>query len=84
MSAAERTTDHQIIRQWAERHGGRPACVKGTGRDADDPGILRLDFGEPEETLEPISWEAWLAAFERNQLALLYSKDSRFNKLIAR
>src|SRR4051794_26576024 len=30
MSAAQRTTDHQAIRRWIEKRGGRPARVKET------------------------------------------------------
>ena len=48
---AQTTTDHDTIRKWAEAREGRPARVKGTG-DAKDAGLLRLDFGTPEESLE--------------------------------
>ena len=83
MSSATPTTDHDEIRRWAEDNGGRPACVKGAGRDG-DPGILRLDFDEKEESLEPISWDQWFEWFDRNDLALLRSEDSRFSKLVSR
>lgn len=83
MSAATPTTDHDEIRRWAEQNNGKPACVKGTGKGK-DPGILRLDFDEKEENLEPMEWEAWFEAFEKNKLALLKSDDSRFNKLVSR
>ena len=83
MASAEAITDHDEIRQWAEKNGGRPAAVKGTGK-GDEPGVLRLDFGEPDEGLEEISWDAWFHAFDRNKLALLRGEDSRFNKLIGR
>ena len=85
MSQGKTTTDHDEIRRWAEARGGRPAHVRKTG-GKDDPGILRLDFGEPDESLEEISWEAFFETFEENDLALLYQdeKDSRFNKLVHR
>jgi hypothetical protein len=83
MSSAKPVTDHTKIRRWAEDNNAKPACVKGTGKGK-DPGILRLDFDEPEESLEPISWDAWFDAFEKNKLALLISPDSRFNKLVSR
>jgi hypothetical protein len=65
--------------------------VKGTGGDG-DPGILRIDMpgGAGEERLEPITWEEWFDAFDRNRLAFLYQdrtaegEESRFNKLISR
>lgn len=83
MSSATAITDHDEIRSWAEKNGGRPAAVKDTGKKG-DPGVLRLDFGEADEGLEEISWDDWFAAFDENKLALLRSEDSRFNKLISR
>jgi hypothetical protein len=87
MSQGKTTTDHATIRKWVEKHGGLPARVKNTGdRDEGDPGILRFDFGEPDESLEEISWEEFFQKFDENGLALLYEDDgkSRFNKLIRR
>jgi hypothetical protein len=83
MSSATPITDHREIRRWAEQNNARPACVKGTGKGK-DPGILRLDFDEKDESLEPIDWDVWFDWFEKNELALLRSDDSRFNKLISR
>jgi hypothetical protein len=89
MSEAKTTTDHDTIRQWAEARQGRPATVKRTGGKG-EPGVLRFDFGEPEESLEPISWEEFFEKFEESKLALLYqdkTKDgatSRFFKLVRR
>jgi len=86
-----KTVDHDEIRRWVEERGGKPACVKGTGRDG-DLGILRIDFpgyGE-DENLQHVGWEEWFDAFEDNGLAMLVQaesddgKVSRFNKLIAR
>ena len=85
MSEAVQTTDHDKIRAWAEERGGHPARVKGTGGKG-DAGLLRLDFDEPEEGLEEISWEEFFAKMDESELALLYQDepDSRFNKLVAR
>ena len=82
---AQTTTDHDAIRKWAEARNGRPASVKGTG-DAEDAGLLRLDFGEPEESLEKISWEDFFKTFEESELAFLYEDEpeNRFNKLVRR
>ncbi|MGV6871877.1 hypothetical protein ACUSIJ_04185 [Pseudochelatococcus sp. B33] len=86
MSAATTTTDHDEIRQWAESRSGRPARVN-TGEPG---GILRIDFGEPEEGLEAISWEAFFEIFDENRLAFLYQDEtkgggqSRFNKFVRR
>ena len=94
MSGENRTTtDHDEIRRWAEGRGGQPAAVEGTG-SGDDPGILRIAFPDrlqsEDESLEEISWNEWLEAFDRNGLALVYQEqtaegqESRFNKLVSR
>lgn len=85
MSSATTTTDHQEIRNWVEKRGGRPARVKGTG----EPGVLRIDFREPDEDLEEISWEDFFDAFESQSLAFLHQdaidgNESRFNKFVRR
>jgi hypothetical protein len=79
------TTDHEEIRRWAERHGGKPAHVKRTG-EKDDPGVIRIDFPgySGEDSLEPISWEEWFEKFDERGLALLYREQDRFNKIIRR
>lgn len=78
------TTDHDVIRKWAEARAARPARVKGTG--GEDAGLLRLDFGPPEEDLEPIGWDEFFETFEASGLAFLYDDDpeSRFSKLVRR
>ncbi|HLM35230.1 MAG TPA: hypothetical protein VK278_05565 [Gaiellaceae bacterium] len=85
MAEAKTTTNHDEIRRWAEDRDGRPARVKETG-GGDDPGILRIDFRDPDEGLEEISWDEWFEAFDENRLAFLYQDEgeSRFNKLVAR
>jgi len=87
MSEATTTTDHEVIRNWAEARGGKPARVKGTGKDG---GILRIEFDAPEEGLEEISWNDFFRIFEENELAFLHQDltedggTSRFNKLVDR
>ncbi|OAP36347.1 1,4-alpha-glucan branching enzyme [Sinorhizobium glycinis] len=86
MSASKTTTDHDTIRKWAEGRDGHPARVKG----ASDGGLLRIDFGKPEQRLEEISWEDFFRIFDENKLAFLYQdrtaegKVSRFFKFIDR
>jgi hypothetical protein len=92
MSEAKRTTDHETIRSWVEERGGHPARVRGTGRDEEDAGILRIDFPgySGEGKLEKIDWETFFDEFEDSQLAFLYQeetkdgKTSRFSKLVQR
>jgi hypothetical protein len=86
MSSSETTTDHDEIRKWAESRDGRPAVVRTRG----DGGILRIDFGEPEEDFEEISWDEFFKIFDENKLAFLHQdktqdgKTSRFNKFVDR
>jgi hypothetical protein len=90
-SQATATTDHQEIRRWAEQRGANPACVRGTGDDA-DIGILRLDFPgySGQDSLQHITWDEWFRKFDERGLALLHQdstargQKSNFNKLISR
>ena len=86
MSEAKTTTDHNEIRKWAEARKGHPAMVDTKG----EGGILRIDFGTPEDSLKQIEWEEFFEIFDKNKLAFLYqdkTKDggeSRFNKFVER
>lgn len=88
MSEATATTDHDAIRRWVEKRDGRPARVAETAESGG--GILRVDFGEPEERLETIDWHTFFQIFEDNDLAFLHQEKtsdggtSRFFKFIAR
>lgn len=85
------TTNHNVIRRWAEKRNARPARVRGTGRRG-DAGIIRLDFPgyRGARRLEEISWKEWFNTFDRNNLALVYQnttasgRPSNFNKLVER
>jgi hypothetical protein len=89
MSKAKVTVDHEEIRRWAEERGGRPSRVRDSGGKG-GPGILRLDFGDPDPSLVEIAWDEFFRAFDENELALLHQDEtegggkSRFNKLIHR
>lgn len=88
---AQKTTDHDTIRQWVEAREGRPAAVAQT-HEGGEVGVLRIAFAEPEqdEGLEDISWEEFFEKFEEKNLAFLYqeqTKDggtSRFFKFVGR
>lgn len=90
MASAKVTTDHDTIKSWAEKRGGHPATVKGTGRGGEEAGILRLDFDPPDEKLEKISWDEFFEKFDDAELAFLYQdkasggKTSRFHKFVNR
>lgn len=86
MSNSETTTNHETIRKWAEARDGHPAKVKTSA----DGGILRIDFGDKEESLEAIDWDEFFRIFDENDLQFLYQDrtqdggTSRFNKFIDR
>ena len=71
------TSNHDEIRQWAQRQGARPSQVRGTG------GLLRFDLGEPDERLEEIDWDRFFEVFDGSNLALIYEPDGRFNKFVS-
>jgi hypothetical protein len=86
MSEANTTTNHDEIRKWVEDRNGRPAMVRTKG----EGGILRIDFGEPDEALEPVDWDEFFEIFDENNLAFLHQDKtnnghlSRFNKFVER
>jgi hypothetical protein len=88
MTQAIATTDHETIRRWAEERDGHPAYVKGT--HGPRGGLLRIDFGKPEESLGRIGWDEFFATFDENNLAFLYQDEtsagakSRFAKFVDR
>lgn len=85
---SQTTTDPEIIRKWMEDRGGKPAKVKGT--EAGGTALLRIQFDEKQDKLEPMTWEEFFDQFEKNDLAFLYQEEtkegeqSRFFKFISR
>ena len=77
MSSASQTTNHDEIRRWIEDRQGTPSRVKDSG----EGGILRVDFGEPEEALEPIEWDEFFQIFEKSDLAFLHQDKTEDGKL---
>lgn len=89
MSDSATTTDHRVIKKWADERGGKPATVRATEEDG-HAGILRIDFGPAEDRLEEIEWDEFFRKFDESDLAFLYqdlTKDgklSRFHKFMRR
>jgi hypothetical protein len=91
MAESKSTSDHDVIREWVEARGGSPSRVKGTGGEADEAGgILRIDFGEKEKSLEEISWDEFFEVFDDRDLAFVYQDEkvhggkSYFCKFVSR
>ena len=92
-AASYTTTDHDVIRAWAEARGGRPAAVGGTGDEPDhepDAGLLRIEFRDEDDALHEVDWEPFFRTFEDRGLAFVYQEktsdgeQSRFNKFVRR
>ncbi len=84
----KQTTNIKDIECWVEARGGKPAVVKsGNGERTE---LLRIDFGEKEESLEPISWEEFEKIFKKHELVFLFQErtadggESRFFKFVAK
>lgn len=84
---ATTTTEHEEIRRWAERNGGKPAAVKRTHQGG-DVGIIRIMFPDAPQSehgdLVEIGWDEFFQEFEDRNLALLYDEDGLFNKIVGR
>ncbi|WP_372495054.1 hypothetical protein [Micromonospora phytophila] len=70
------TTDHEVIRRWAESRKGVPCTVDGSEHDG-HAGVLRFDFpaNGREDRLREISWEEWFAAFDQRRLNFIYQEE---------
>jgi hypothetical protein len=83
------TTDHDVIRAWAEARGGAPSSVEGTG-GGDDAGVLRIEFRDPDHELDEVDWDPFFRTFDGRGLAFVYQEHtsdgevSRFNKFVRR
>ncbi len=90
-SRSRTLTGHDEIRRWAEERGARPSVVRTT-RDAENSGIIRLDFPgySGADSLEEIAWDEWFEDFDHRNLALIVQDQtangalSNFNKLVSR
>jgi hypothetical protein len=84
---AETTTDHETIRRWAEKKGGKPAAVARTHQGG-DVGIVRIMFPDAprseHQALTEISWEEFFREFDQRKLALIYEEDGLFSKIVGR
>ncbi|MFF4891251.1 hypothetical protein [Micromonospora chersina] len=70
------TTDHEVIRRWAEARKGVPTTVDGSEHDG-HAGVLRFDFPSNgrEQRLREISWEEWFRTFDERRLNFIYQEE---------
>jgi hypothetical protein len=69
------TRNPDVIRQWADERGGRPATTPGG--DAENPRVLRIDFPDYDRNLQPVTWDAWLKVFNDRELVFLYQETMK-------
>jgi hypothetical protein len=89
---AKTTTNHAEIQAWIEKREGQPATVKGTARQGETVGMLRVSFPGHgrDESLQEVTWEDFFAKFDQANLAFLYQDTteeggtSRFFKFVRR
>jgi hypothetical protein len=74
------TRDHDVIRQWAQRHRAEPA----TGEESPSgPAVVRVNDGGAGvrfnfpgvAPFRPITWDEWFDNFERNGLSFVYEEE---------
>ena len=75
MTRAHMLTRHRDIQNWVNDRQGRPAIARVRDRFGDERSQLKLRFahnaeGREDVGMSPVSWTAWLAELDRQQLAL--------------
>ncbi|WP_116047696.1 hypothetical protein [Amycolatopsis palatopharyngis] len=71
------TTNHDVIKKWAEARDARPATVPGT-EHGERLGVLRFDFpGYGGDDLKEVSWDEWFDTFDQRQLNFLYQEERK-------
>ncbi len=93
MTHAHTLTRHRDIQAWVSDRKGLPALVRAPDSSGGMRAQLALRFegmerprGMPkvDQGASPVSWSAWLAELDRQQLALRVSEDGEDYELIER
>jgi len=73
---------HSEIQLWASEHRGQPAIRRVPDMSGTIQSELHLKFdgseGRVGDGLSPVSWAAWLAELDRQNLAVKVGRASRF------
>ena len=71
------TTNHDVIRKWAEERKAIPSTVEGT-KQRDTISVLRFDFplGPSRSRLRHVSWDEWFKAFDERGLNFIYQEQT--------
>ena len=87
LTEAHTLTRHRDIQNWVAARKGMPALVPARNRLGELRSSLAIKFdasGEPhgmpavDQGATPVSWTAWLAELDRQQLALRVSPDDTY------
>lgn len=87
-------TRHRDIQNWVSDHRGTPAIARVRDTYGSVKSQLRLSFeqrarartnlAETDDGVTPVSWTAWLAELDRQQLALKVSSDATAFEFVER
>jgi hypothetical protein len=74
------TTEHSLIRRWAEAHGAEPATgeatVSGPAKLAVNDGGVGIRFNFPgAAAFRPIEWDEWFEHFDRHHLSFVFEEQ---------
>ena len=87
MQHSHTLTRHRDIQAWVVDRQGLPAVSQVADRFGAVSPRLTIHFGRPEaptaapgidDGVSPVSWTAWLAELDRQQLALKVTPDTDF------
>ncbi|NMH90782.1 hypothetical protein HF519_04125 [Pseudonocardia bannensis] len=71
------TTNHEVIRKWAEEREAQPATVPDT-EHGDHLGVLTFDFpGYGGENLRHVSWDEWFRTFDERGLNFIFQEKKK-------
>lgn len=87
MTSTHMLTRHRDIQNWVSGRHGMPAIVRTPTSTGSMRSKLALRFNRAakpgitpsvDQDMSPVSWNAWLSEFDRQQLALRIISDSEF------
>lgn len=72
------TTNHDVIKRWAQARQAKPATIRNTDRD-NRPGVLRLEFPgfQSSPNMVGVTWNQWFRTFDERQLNFVYQERLR-------
>ncbi|RKN39134.1 hypothetical protein [Micromonospora endolithica] len=72
------TTNHDVIRRWAQERNARPATITGTEQDG-RAGVLTFHVPGYRESsrVREITWDEWFRTFDLRKLNLIFQEQLR-------